>query len=96
MVPETRRHYYPDGMARRAGSQIPAGAEIAVVKFLPKRCAIIKYGGRRCITSSIYCRKIVPVHDLKRKKVSTEKNKFQHPPSPAILYIFMKRFNESR
>jgi len=29
MVPE-KRHYYPDGMARRAGSQIPAGAEIAV------------------------------------------------------------------
>jgi hypothetical protein len=87
MVPETRRHYYPDGMARRAGSQIPAGAEIAVVKFLPKRCAIIKYGGRRCITSSIYCRKIVPVHDSKRKKVSTEKISFSTPhPRPCFIY----------
>jgi hypothetical protein len=46
MVPETRRHYFPDGMARRAGSQIPAGAEIAVVKFLPKRRAIIEYEGK--------------------------------------------------
>jgi hypothetical protein len=73
VVLETRRHYFPDGMAKRAGSQIPAGAEIAVVKFLPKRRAIIENGGRRYMTSSLCCRKIVPVHDSKRKKVSTEK-----------------------
>jgi len=73
MVPEKKRYYFPDGMARRAGSQIPAGAEIAVVKFLPKRHAIIECEGKRYMTSSLCCRKIVPVHDSKRKKVSTEK-----------------------
>jgi len=87
VVPETRRHYFPDGMARRAGSQIPAGAEIAVVKFLPKRRAIIEYERRRYMTSSLYCRKIVSVHDSKRKKVSTEKISFS-TPHPRLCFIY--------
>jgi len=88
VVLEIKRHYYPDGMARRAGSQIPAGAEIAVVKFLPKRRAIIEYEGKRYMTSSLCCRKIVPVHDSKRKKVSTGKsNSFSTPhPRPCFIY----------
>jgi len=31
------RYYYPEGVARKCGSQIPAGAPIEVVKFLLRR-----------------------------------------------------------
>ena len=53
MPAEIKRYYYPDGIARRLGSQIPAGAEIAVVRFLPKRRTIVGYEGRRYMTSSL-------------------------------------------
>ena len=53
------RYYYPDGIAKKCGSQIPTGAPIEVVKFFPKRRAIIEYNGRRYMTSSLCCRKEV-------------------------------------
>jgi len=42
MPAEIKRYYCPDCIARRLGSQIPTGAGIAVVRFLPKRHAVIE------------------------------------------------------
>jgi hypothetical protein len=60
-------YYYPDGIARKCGSQIPAGAAIEVVKFLPKRRAIIECNGRRYMTSSLCCRKRPQLQQSKKE-----------------------------
>jgi hypothetical protein len=56
MLAKVKRYYYPDGAARRLGSPIPAGAEITVVRSLPKRRAVVEHEGRRYMTSSLCCR----------------------------------------
>jgi len=55
-----KRFYYPDSMAKKAGHQIPAGALITVIEFLPKGRAVISYQGKKYLTLSICCRKKPP------------------------------------
>jgi hypothetical protein len=55
-----KRFYCPDSMAKKAGHQIPTGALISVIRFLPKGRAVISYQGKKYLTFSICCRKNPP------------------------------------
>ena len=52
----TMRLFKGDRWTRALGSPIPHGAQVCVVKFLPRRRAVIEYAGARHLTM-LWCLK---------------------------------------
>lgn len=59
MTETNLRIYVPDGSAKKCGHTIPSGSEVKIIKFLPKRRAVVEWNGRRFLTLSLCCRKLV-------------------------------------
>jgi len=45
-----KRRFKPDKWNRLLGSRIPAGEEVVVVRFMPRRRALIRYCGELMLT----------------------------------------------